>query len=66
MNTKVFSIRPLLIFIFLFGACTLPLELDHPSSGVSMQKTGIQQEQRNLGRFQLTLEVKSKISPNGL
>ncbi len=54
MNVKVFSFRPLLVFIFLFGACTLPFELEPPSQVFFVQKTGNQQEQLNLERFQLT------------
>ena len=54
MNVNDFSFRPLLVFIFLFGACTLPFELEPPSRVFFVQKTGNQQEQRSLDRFQLT------------
>ena len=45
MNVNDFSFRPLLVFIFLFGACTVPLELEPPSKVFFVQKTGNQQEQ---------------------
>lgn len=54
MNVKVFSFRPLLVFIFLFGTCTLPFELEPPSQVFFVQKTGNQQEQLGLDRFQFT------------
>ena len=54
MNVNDFSFRPLLVFIFLFGACTLPFELEPPSQVFFVQKTGKQQEQLSLDRFQLT------------
>ncbi len=54
MNVQYFSFRPLLVFIFLFGACTLPFELEPPSQVFFVQKTRNQQEQLSLDRFQLT------------
>ena len=54
MNIKVFSFRPLFVFIFLFGACTLPFELEPPNQVFFVQKTGNQQEQLSLDRFQFT------------
>jgi hypothetical protein len=54
MNVEVFSFRPLLVFIFLFGACTVPLELEPPSKVFFVQKTGNQQEQLSKSRFQYT------------
>lgn len=36
MISNVFSIRSLLVFIFLFGACTFPLELEPLSQGIEL------------------------------
>lgn len=51
MTGDVFSIRPLLVFIFLFGACTYPLELEPSSQGIDLYlpiiSTGSQLEQLN-------------------
>jgi hypothetical protein len=73
MSLEVFSFRPLLTFIFLFGACTHPLELEPRSVSLGLssteKKAGIQQGQLHLDSLQFTALTyargKSKICPNG-
>jgi hypothetical protein len=73
MDFEVFSFRPLLTFIFLFGACTHPLELEPQSVSLGLsfteKKVGIQEGQLHLDSLQFTALTyargKSKICPNG-